>query len=150
MATIKTGATLIGEKELKKTLKDLGVRGEVELRREIKRTAIGVQNNYTKDVKGHSWTGELERSIKSDTPDNWKTAEIGSTVKQAYWLEFGRKAFSAKGDGYLTFKTRDGAWHKVKKVKEARAHPYLLKAFMGWTVGNKFADRLRKRFNRIK
>jgi len=150
MATIKTGVVLKGQKELLKTLHDLGTKGETELRHEIKRTATGIYNHYKRDAKGHYWTGELDKSISYDTTNNWLNAEIGSTKKQAYWLEFGRRSFSAKGDGYLTFKTRDGQWHKVKQVAEAPAHPYLLSAWLEWMVGNKFADRLRERFNRIK
>ncbi len=150
MATIKTSSVLKGDKELKKMLKDLDIKGDRELRREIKRTSTGIKNHYKRDAKRHSWTGELEDSIKADTKDNWKSSEIGSTKKQSYWLEFGRKAFSAKSADYLTFRTRDGSWHRVKKVAAAPAHPHLLMAWMEWMVGNKFADRLKKRFDRIK
>jgi len=150
MATIKTGAVLTGDKELKKYMKKLGSEGDKHLRREVQRTATGIKNHYARDAKRHYWTGELSNSITADTSNNWLNAEIGSTKKQAYWLEFGRRAFSAKGDGYLTFKTRDGSWHKVKSVRAAAAHPYLLQAWLEYMVADKFADRLRKRFDNIK
>lgn len=150
MATIKTGAVLLGDKKLKKMLNDLGVRGDVELRREVKNSSTVIKNDYKRDAKKHDWSGEGSDSIVADTNDNWKSGEVGGTKKQLYWLEFGRKSFSAKGDGYLTFKTKDGTWHKVKEVKEAKANPYLLMAWMKHMIGSKFADRLRKRFDRIK
>lgn len=141
---------VVGDKELKKYMNTLGTRGDTELKREIKRTATGIENHYRRSAKRHSWTGELERSITADTSNNWLNAEVGSTKKQAYWLEFGRRSFSAKGDGYLTFKTKDGQWHRVKSVREAKANPYLLSAWLEWMIADKFADRLRKRFDNIK
>ena len=39
------------EKELKKYLDKLGSRGDVELRREVKRSAIASKNHYKRNIK---------------------------------------------------------------------------------------------------
>lgn len=56
------------------------------------------------------------------------TASVGPRgVVYARIHEFGG-LIKAKGDKYLTFRTKDGAWHKVKTV-QMPARPYLRPAF---------------------
>lgn len=153
MATRRNSVNIIGDKELRKTLKDLGSRGETELRREVKRTLTGISNDYKRNVKKHYKTGDLDSSIKADSRDGWMSGEAGSTVEHSKYIEFGTRSrvIVPKRASVLRFNV-GGEWVYAKKVQHpgTRANPGLLKAWLTWMVGNKFADRLRKRFDRIK
>lgn len=154
MATRRSSVHLIGDKELQKTLKSLGTKGNTELKREVKRTLIGIKNQYKEGVKNNIVSGDLEKSIKYDLTTTGLTGSVYSDVQQSIWIEFGTKAHLIKPkspDGVLAFKVDgDTVFSKSVQHPGTRANPVLLKAWLQWMVGSKFADRLRKRFERIK
>lgn len=81
-------------------------------------------------------TGRLRSSITSDVRDGGSSIEgvIGSNVIYARIQELGG-TITAKGGGFLRFKTRDGAWHMVRSVN-IPPRPYLAPA-----VSSPFAQR---------
>lgn len=83
--------SVIGDKELAAELKRAGELGDKALRQQIKETAIEMRDEYKKALRPHRKTGGLEKSISADSTDNWGSAEIGSDLLIALFLEVGTR-----------------------------------------------------------
>lgn len=139
--------------ELKKYIEELEVEGEAAFRDEIKRTLMGIRNDYRSRLLPHKDTGKLYNSIKADTANNWRSGEVGSTEKHAVYLEGGTQAHAitpqAKKWLYF-FWDKIGQWVFAKQVMHPGTppRPYLTQSYLEWMAG--LDGRLRQRLDKIK
>ena len=92
MADPLLSISVIGDAELKKVLISLGKDGNKLTRQQIKETAYEMRDEYKKALRPHRKTGGLEKSVVADTNSGWQTAEIGSDLLIALFLEVGTRA----------------------------------------------------------
>ena len=91
MADPLLSVSVVGDAELKKVLISLGL-GDKALRQQIKETSLEMRDEYKKALRPHRNTGGLEKSVSADSTDNWSSAEIGSDLLYALFLEVGTRA----------------------------------------------------------
>lgn len=154
MAT--TAVTIQGMKELKAYLAYFPKEADRELRREIKSTAERIKHMYRRELRKHTDTGELDRSINVETTDAFKSVRVGSDVMQAVFIEYGTRAHDIepkKAQALMFFWPKIGMDMAAKKVRHpgTKADPALLRTWIAVMEPNsKFFERVKKRFGAIK
>ena len=92
MADALVSVTMVNDKRVADLLKSLGRDGNKIMRAQIKHTAKEMAEEYKKALRPHKKSGGLEKSVVADSSDNWDSAEIGSDLLYALFLEVGTRA----------------------------------------------------------
>ncbi len=146
-----------GEKELSQTLNDFKREVSKSLAKEIEDRAKKTAEDYKRKMGKHRDTGELNESISADNKGGWtKHTEIGSTVMQSVYLEYGTGQYGRSGKpitpkkpgGWLHWISKDGKKIFAKSVKGIKGENNLLKSYVELWGGLKLDKSITKRFAR--
>ena len=117
-------AEIKGIRELQVNVRKLTKEIREVLPTALKAGALLIQNDAHKKAPYKS--GTLKRSIHTNQVSDTEV-RVGTDVVYAAIQEYGG-VINAKNAPWLTFKTDDGAWHRVKSVT-IKPKPYLRPAF---------------------
>jgi len=147
-----TTTTVIGGKGLIKYLNELKVATVRETKTAIRVTAIKIENDYIRGVRGNKQSGDLENSIDHDIAPGGMSATIGSTAEHSIFIEFGTRPHIIKSKG--NYSLSDGVDYFGKTVNHpgTAANPALRRAFLkhAGARGERLAAAILKELNRPK
>ena len=89
---------IIGEKEVRDAVSNLGPAVEASVKTLNMKTANDIRNDAQRTIRanGNIASGTLRRSIKIDTNDGWRSAEVYSNVQHDEYIEYGTRAHPIK------------------------------------------------------
>lgn len=145
-------AKVIGLDDFYDWVKKQGPIVDQEVRRENQASLLTVGNDYSSAISKH---GNLEKGVKIDTNNDWKSGEAGNTHKASIFIEKGARRHTIPLDpvrspilAFFWPKLGEDVFFKNVDHPGIKAHPALEKAWINHMEPiKKYLERIVKRLN---